>query len=90
MTEVQRDPYHLETLHPTMWKNIKFLRRLADELEFGNRFNWHGGKYAERQEKGRKNRKFTGETKLVIWLHDNEIEGKSAGKDDRPDWPEWW
>jgi len=89
-TEREPDPYHLETLHPDMWKNIQFLRKLADELEFNTRFNWHGVMYAERQEKGRKYRKFTGEIKLVIWLHDNEIEGKSAEKDDRSNWPEWW
>jgi len=85
----QSDPFHLKTLHPGMWKNIQFLRRLADELEFNNRFNWHDGKRVTRQVKGRKYRKFTGEIELVIWLYDSEIAGKPAD-DSAPDWPEWW
>jgi hypothetical protein len=89
MAEVQRDPYHLETLHPGMWKNIQFLRKLADELEFGNRFNWHGSMYSERLTKGRKYEKFTGETVLTIRLQDSEIVGESAN-DDSIDWPDWW
>jgi hypothetical protein len=72
-----------------MWQNIQFLRKLADELEFGTRFTWHDGKYSERKAKGRKFVKFTGETVITIRLHDNAIAGEPAN-DNAIDWPEWW
>lgn len=87
--ERQPDPYHLETLHPGMWKNIQFLRKLADELEYNARFNWHGGKRATRRVKGRKYRKFTGEIELTIWLWDSYIAEEPAN-DSAHGWPEWW
>jgi hypothetical protein len=86
----EHDPYHLEILHPTMWENIQFLRKLADELECNARFNWHGGKRATRQIKGRKYKKFTGEIELVIWLHDNKIAGIPIDSDEDLSWPDWW
>jgi hypothetical protein len=82
------DPYSLQTLHPQMWANIQFLRRLADELEFSSRFNWNGGKVAIRTISGRKYRKATGEIKVSFWLTDNDIKGVS--EEALPDWPEWW
>jgi len=85
----ERDPYHLETLHPLMWANIQFLRKLADELEYGTRFSWHVGKCAERKTTGWKHVKFTGDIELRIRLYDSEIAGKLAD-DTAPDWSEWW